>query len=464
MTKTIVLDAIKRRQKKKLRQISEQFYSQSGIYSKLCQYMAFLYKYDWYITPFLLKDSINENRVLKDFANVLNYLDNSDLKRLFGSIALEVLKTGCYYGIILENQNKLALQQLPPDYCRVRFYSGLDPVIELDLNYFDNVFPNAKYKLKVLSVFPKEIQKAWVDWKNSKLNPPMPGDSDSWVALDPETTIRFNLNNSDIPPFINVIPSILDLDDAQELDRKKMMQQLLKIIIQHLPRNKNDELIFDVDEARDIHNSTVRMLSGKTKGLDVLTTFADISVADLQDRNTTTTKDDLQKVERTVYNNSGVSQNIFNAEGNLATQSSILNDESSMRDLIYQFQYFVNRVIQKFNRKGNYTFTFSILQTTIYNYKDYSKLYKEHVQLGYSKMLPQIALGHSQSSILATAQFENNVLHLSEIMIPPMSSATMNSQVLNKNVSSTSDKKQGRPEKDSSEVTEKTIANKEAMN
>lgn len=72
--------------------------------------MAFLYKYDWYITPFLLKDSVNENKVLKDFANVLNYLDNSDLKRLFGSIALEVLKTGCYYGIVLENQNKLALQ------------------------------------------------------------------------------------------------------------------------------------------------------------------------------------------------------------------------------------------------------------------------------------------------------------------------------------------------------------------
>ena len=33
-------------------------------------------------------------------------------------------------------------------------------------------------------------------------------------------------------------------------------------------------------------------------------------------------------------------------------------------------------------------------------------------------MLPQIALGHSQSSI-NTVHFENEVLHLSEIMIPP---------------------------------------------
>ena len=50
--------------------------------------------------------------------------------------------------------------------------------------------------------------------------------------------------------------------------------------------------------------------------------------------------------------------------------------------------------------------------------------------MGYSKMLPQIALGHSQSSILNTAYFENEVLHLSEIMIPPLMSSTMNLQDL----------------------------------
>jgi len=35
----------------------------------------------------------------------------------------------------------------------------------------------------------------------------------------------------------------------------------------------------------------------------------------------------------------------------------------------------------------------NFLTTTIYNYKDMAKLYKEQVQLGYSKMLPQVALG-----------------------------------------------------------------------
>jgi len=43
-------------------------------------------------------------------------------------------------------------------------------------------------------------------------------------------------------------------------------------------------------------------------------------------------------------------------------------------------------------------------------------------------MLPQIALGHSQSAIMNTAYFENQILHLSEIMIPPLMSSTMKSE------------------------------------
>ena len=43
-------------------------------------------------------------------------------------------------------------------------------------------------------------------------------------------------------------------------------------------------------------------------------------------------------------------------------------------------------------------------------------------------MLPQIALGHSQSSIINTAYFENEILKLSEIMIPPLMSSTLNGE------------------------------------
>jgi hypothetical protein len=190
--------------------------------------------------------------------------------------------------------------------------------------------------------------------------------------------------------------------------------------------DKNGDLIFDVDEARDIHNNAVQMLK-RAVGVDVLTTFADIDSIDMSDKNTTTSRDDLMKVERSVYNAFGVSQGLFNTDGNMALNMSILNDEGAVRTLLLQFGVFFDRLTQACSSaKKKYNFRLYMLETTQYNYKELSKMYKEHVQLGYSKMLPQIALGHSQSSILNTAYFENEILHLSEIMIPPLMSSTMN--------------------------------------
>jgi hypothetical protein len=42
-------------------------------------------------------------------------------------------------------------------------------------------------------------------------------------------------------------------------------------------------------------------------GVDVLTTFTDVDSIDMSDKNTSTTQDDLEKVERTVFNALGVS-------------------------------------------------------------------------------------------------------------------------------------------------------------
>jgi hypothetical protein len=97
--------------------------------------------------------------------------------------------------------------------------------------------------------------------------------------------------------------------------------------------DKNGDLIFDVDEARDIHNNAVQMLK-RAIGVDVLTTFADIDSVDMSDKNTTTTQDDLSKIERSVFNAFGISQNVFNTDGNLSLAQSILNDEGAVRTLL----------------------------------------------------------------------------------------------------------------------------------
>ena len=81
-------------------------------------------------------------------------------------------------------------------------------------------------------------------------------------------------------------------------------------------------------------------------------------------------------------------------------------------------------------------------------------------------MLPLLALGHSQSSIIASANFENKVLHLAEVMIPNVMSSTMSSKLVQQNNTSKSNSTNssaGRPEKDNEEKSDKTIANRNSM-
>ena len=470
-----VLRAVQNADYDTMREISNFFYKSSGIYNRLCRYMAYLYRYDWMVTPYIVSENLKNEKILEVFDKTLRYLDNFEVKKFFGEVALKVIKNGCYYGYLIPQEDRMVVQELPPKYCRSRYQVNGRPAVEFNMKFFDDSFRDTSQKMKMLNLFPKEFKKGYVLYKEGKLKADFMGDTAGWYLLDPESCIKFNLNGEDFPAFVSVIPAIIDLDSAQDLDRKRMQQRLLKIVIQKMPLDKNGELIFDVDEARELHNNAVKMLS-KAIGLDVLTTFADVEVASMTD-NTTSTMDELEKIERAIYNEAGVSQMQFNTSGNLALEKSILNDEASMYNLLVQFEGFLNDLLRPFNKAPKKIYyRAQLLTTTIYNYKEMSKLYKEQMQVGFSKLLPQIALGQSQSSILANAYFENDILDLINVFIPPLMSSTMNAEVLNKNGKTTEgggqngkqvppgeEKTAGRKEKPDDQKSEKTIANRESM-
>ena len=474
--KTAILKALANKDVNSLREVSDYFYRTSGIYFRICNYFAQMYRYDWYIVNETYDDKVDSKKVTKEFYKALNFLDNSYIRQTCMDIALGVIKNGVYYGCLIPSSTGILFQELPVNYCRSRYKLGNTPIVELNMKFFDEKFSDVGYRMRVLKMFPEDIQKGYVLYKNNKLPPDYQGDTaGAWYALDKGSAVKFDFGNGDIPLFASAIPALLDLEAAQELDRRKQMQKLLKIIVQKLPLDKNGDLIFDIDEAQDIHRNAVAMLANAI-GVDVLTTFADIESVDISDKSTATTNDELEKVERSLYNAFGTAQNLFNSDGNLATTNSILNDEALCRTLLLQFAAFYDQVAQLMSSNPKkWKFRLYMLETTQYNYKELSKMYKEQTSMGYSKMLPQIALGQSQSFILNSCRFENEVLKLHEIMIPPMLSSTMNSDVvLGKTGNSEGSKTQkaiedeekssgGRPEKEDNQKSDKTIANKESM-
>lgn len=474
--KDTILRAIANNDTLLLRKISNYFYRTSGIYWRVCNYMAQLYRYDWYVVPGDIGSKITSEEVNTQLIKILHYLDNSYIKKMCGEIALSVVKDGCYYGYVMPSETGIILQELPASYCRSRYKIANMPAVELNMSYFDDKFADVAYRLKVLRMFPKEIQEGYALYKQNKL--PQDNDgftrvrgyynetnlpSSGWFLLTPGTCVKFSLYNNDMPLFVSGIPALLDLDEMQDLGKKKMAQQLVKILIQNLPMDKNGDLIFDIDEARDIHNNAVKMLS-KSIGVDVLTTFADVKDIDLSDSSTSDSVTDAVKTSTSnVYNEMGVSENLFNTDGNLSLEKSILTDESVMRNLLQQFNIFFDTMVKsRFTsaQSSKYCFTFYMLETTQYNYQALAKNYKEQAQMGCSKMLPSIAMGFSQSSFINTIYFENEIMHLSSMMVPPMLSSSMSSEDI---ISASSSGEVGRPPKEEGEKSDKTLQNLESQ-
>ena len=100
-----IMRAIVTKNYRKLRDISDFFYNASGIYQTVCNYFAYLYRYDWYIYPENVKDSARPEKIVEEYTRLLSYLDKSYIKKMCGDIALKVVKYGCYYGYLVDSAN-----------------------------------------------------------------------------------------------------------------------------------------------------------------------------------------------------------------------------------------------------------------------------------------------------------------------------------------------------------------------
>lgn len=65
-------------------------------------------------------------------------------------MALAVIRDGAYYGYCLEGNDAVVLQDLPAKYCRSRYSIGNNPAVEFNMRFFDEMFIEPGYRLRVL--------------------------------------------------------------------------------------------------------------------------------------------------------------------------------------------------------------------------------------------------------------------------------------------------------------------------
>lgn len=418
----------------KKRSLSRWFFETNGMYNRAVRYLSDISKFDFMIYPNLdldkeIQDS-DADKILKKFNEVLEHFDNSAIQLLCRKWAAQVCLDGAYYGYICDDiKDKLVIQDLPIDYCRSRFQHRGLPLVEFNVDYFNKVASNDDVRERFLALFPEEIQKAYRKHKNGKLQAEEQGDEDGWILLDVNHAFKLNFYgdwSSDVPPFLQAIPALIELSEVQDLSKEKLLQQIQKILVQQFELDKNGQIPFTMPELQRLNQNAIDMV-GDAVGVSVLSTIANVNLLDLAKDQSDDAQDAVDAQEQSTYNDLGISANLFNTEGNLALEKSIITDEAYVKPLLLQFEQFFNRYLEwKFN-KNTLKFRFKMLNTTIFNFKELSSVYKDLTKIGFSRFLPIVALGHTQKEVTSMAKLEQQIMQLDAYMLPPFSSNTMSS-------------------------------------
>ena len=449
--------------------LSRNYFNKDGYYKQIIIYYATLLKYMGLLIPNPSHGkNLSTSHIQKRYYNALDYVECMQLPVLLTSIAQRALVDGCYYGIKVEtDKNSFQLIDLPAGYACSRFKDiyGND-VVEFDVSYFGTI-TDKEQRNAALAAYPKIVQKAWTEFSKGKRK-------SKWLIIPKEIGVCFPFFDGR-PLFLNVIPATIEYDDAVATQRERDAEEIRKIIVQKIPHMNDGRLLFEPDEAEEIHMGTVGMMKGN-KNVSVLTSYGDVSV-ETSGANADRTENTLTRMEQNIYAQAGVTGQVFASTGSSSLETSLNNDLALMMYLANKFSRFITNVLNDNFANGNINFKYQIMPITYYNSSAYADSAFKLVGSGYSALLPALAFGLTQKDLVSIKDLENDVLKLGDKLKPLSTSYTQTSSGSGKDGDeengdgNTSKEKPvktdidegGRPKKKEDEKADKTHKNEESL-
>lgn len=399
--------------------LSRRYFHKGGYYTQIVLHYATLLMYAGLLIPNpSVGKKLSTSHIQKRYYAAMDYVERMHLPTFLTNCAVRALTDGAYYGIVTELEKSVFTTiDLPAEYCRSNFKDAFgNDVIEFNLAYFNSISDRDARK-GALEAYPKAVSEAYRKWSAGKRG--------QWFIVPSEIAICFPLFWGR-PPFLSVIPATIDYDEAVATERERDEEEIRKIIVQKIPHLTDGRLLFEPDEALEIHTGTVGMLKGN-KNISVMTTYADV------DAITSKTQADnsgtiLEKMEKNIYAQAGVSSEIFTSSGSSSLSTSLRNDIAFMMVLANKFAGYVTNLLNRKFSNSNVSFQYKILPVSYHDYDKFVDTSHKLVGSGYSLLMPAMALGLSQKDFLNLKDLENEVLKVGSKLIPPSTSYTQSSQ------------------------------------
>lgn len=446
-----VLETIRSANSDQIIALSEKYIATSGIYQRILTYFSTHLTNDVFIQPKkITSKTINNKKYMENYKKACFFADTVMNPKLnFPRLTYKMLVSGAYYGILTEkSESEVVFKDLPSSYCRSRYKTHKNiNVLEFNMQYFDDIVDEQMREVAITE-FPKEFGKGYKEYKAK-------GNDYKWMAVPPQIGIAFYYNDQYRPYFVSMIPSIANLNDYRALEKSLDKQELDRILVQQIPIDTEGNFILTIDEAAELHRGVVNMLRNNA-GTDVITTFAEVDMLSLGDKSKVD-RDNLEKVERSVYNESGVSRLLFSSDSATSVDMSIKNDMALVLDMEEQYANWLSyQVNLRYSENSKYYFEVTLLPVSHYNKEKMLDLYLKSAQFGFSKIVVGVVSGIKQSSLLDIIEMENELMNLDEIMIPLQSTHTQTGE------EETAKKAGGRPKVENEDKADTTVASQES--
>ena len=438
--------------------LSRNYFNKDGYYKQLILYYSTLLKYTGLLIPNpTAGKNLSTSHIQKRYFQAMEYVDKINLPTVLVEWAQKALTDGCFYGVVSKaDKNHFAVLSLPSAYCQTRFkdLSGND-LIEFDVSYFRTI-TNETDREAALAAYPKSVASAYKKWDKGKA-------LSKWVIIPSDIGVCFPMLDGR-PFFLNVIPSTIQYDEAVATEREREKEEIRKILIQKIPHLNDGRLLFEPDEAEEMHRGAVGMVRNNTN-TTVLTTYADVDSIASRGSTENGATNALEAMKQNIYSQAGVSGEIFAATGGNTTETSIKYDTAIMMYLANKFARFITNIVNENFANSNISFKYTILPITHQNDAKYIDSCYKLATAGYSLALPALAQGFSQRDLVNLKDLENDVLKLGDKLIPPKTSfnSSGDEQGAKGGMTGEGGENGGRPTKSEDEKKDQTIKNEESI-
>ena len=439
--------------------LSRNYFNKDGYYKQLVLYYATLLKYTGLLIPNpTAGKNLSTSHIQKRYFQAMDYVDKMNLQTVLVEWAQKVLVDGCFYGVISKaDKTHFAVLPLPGAYCQTRFkdVSGND-LIEFDVSYFRTI-NDENDREAALAAYPKLVASAYRKWNKGKL-------ANKWVVIPSDIGICFPMLDGR-PFFLSVIPATIQYDEAVETEREREKEEIRKILVQKIPHLNDGRLLFEPDEAAEMHAGAVGMVR-KNTNTTVLTTYADVDSIASRGSTENGATNALEAMKQNIYSQAGVSGEIFAATGGNTTETSIKYDTAIMMYLANKFARFITNIVNENFANSNISFKYTILPITHQNEAKYIDSCYKLATAGYSLALPALAQGFSQRDLVNLKDLENDVLKLGDKLLPPKTSFNSGGEEKEDTkggMTGEGGEEGGRPTKSEDEKKDQTIKNEESI-